>query len=71
MKLAIGVLKEAAMQSKKIYTSPRLMEYGNVARLTQGGSPAISSDSGNNNMRDPTKPNVRIPSDINAPRKRR
>jgi hypothetical protein len=42
-------------EEKKTYSSPAFLEYGKLAKLTQGGSPSTTSDSGNNAMR-PTTP---------------
>ena len=39
---------------RKPYLSPQLVEYGRVLKLTRGGSPDVTSDSGNNNMRAPS-----------------
>lgn len=36
---------------RKVYTPPELTEYGNVLRLTQGGTLSVASDHGNNMMR--------------------
>jgi hypothetical protein len=41
-------------KEKKPYSSPAFLEYGNLAKLTQGGSPSTLSDSGSNNMRPAT-----------------
>jgi hypothetical protein len=35
-----------APRKKKAYVAPRLIEYGNVAKLTAAGSGAMSGDAG-------------------------
>jgi len=37
-------------EAKKTYSSPKLLEYGCVAKLTQGGASSTLSDSGSNMM---------------------
>lgn len=36
---------------RKVYTPPELTEYGNVLRLTKGGTLSVASDHGQNMMR--------------------
>lgn len=52
--------------SRKLYATPCLHAYGNVAKLTQGGVSTTRSDSGNNNMRPSFAPDTN-----NSPKKRR
>jgi hypothetical protein len=40
-------------EPKKVYVPPKLVEYGSVAKLTQGGSESALSDSGANMMMPP------------------
>jgi hypothetical protein len=37
--------------SKKVYTAPKLNEFGSVAKLTLGGATSATSDHGGNMMR--------------------
>ena len=37
-------------EAKRTYSSPKLLEYGCVAKLTQGGTSSALSDSGSNMM---------------------
>ena len=41
---------KAALLEKRLYSAPKLTNYGHVTILTQGGSPSLTSDSGNNAM---------------------
>lgn len=38
-------------EDRKAWTSPELTEYGNIVKLTEGGTKSTSSDHGANMMR--------------------
>ncbi len=38
---------------RKAYSTPELIEYGSVAKITEGGAASTRSDAGNNLMRPP------------------
>ncbi len=48
---AAGAGRPGEKAPKRRWTSPELVEYGNVVKLTEGGTKSIAADHGANMMR--------------------